>query len=210
MANDNQGKPNGRPKKFDYDSDEFYDEIFALAFQGLVDAEIADALYEKFHQSLSPATFTMMTNGTYDKWTPEENERRSKRLVGVLERARRKINSIVRGRYLKAALGGIKTKNVTTVTRRMRIDGVLTDDEDIQTSTTECESAPNIQALAVWLHHHDKEWRKKEGIVEEDYADNNIDPQGVPTNIERGIDIASWIDKEVTAKEMMDDNKIEE
>jgi len=210
MANDNQVKRNGRPPKFDYDSDEFYDEIFTLAFQGLVDAEIADALYEKFHQSIAPATFNDMINGRYPMWSEEDNEKRSKRLKGVLERARRKINSIVRGRYLEAALGGIKTKNVTTVTRRMRIDGVLTDDEDIQTSVTETESAPNIQALAVWLHHHDKEWRKKEGIVEEDYADNNIDPQGVPTNIERGIDIASWIDKEVTAKEMMDDNKIEE
>ena len=33
-----------RPKKFDYDSDDFYDEILALSMQGLTDAEIADAL----------------------------------------------------------------------------------------------------------------------------------------------------------------------
>lgn len=198
---------NGRPLKFDYDSDEFYDEIFALAFQGLTNAEIADALYERFNQSLSPSTFTMMINGSYAAWTEEENQRRGARLLGVLERARRKINSIVRGRYLKAALGGIKTKNVTTVNRRMRIDGVLTDDEEIQTSTTEFESSPNVQALSVWLHHHDKEWRMKEGIVEEDYADNNLDPQGVPTNIERGIDIASWIDQEVRAKAEKDNNE---
>ena len=33
-----------RPKKFDYDSDDFYDEILALAMQGLTDAEIADSL----------------------------------------------------------------------------------------------------------------------------------------------------------------------
>ena len=31
-----------RPKKFDYDSDDFYDEILALSMQGLTDAEIAD------------------------------------------------------------------------------------------------------------------------------------------------------------------------
>ena len=37
----------GRPKKFDYDSDDFYDEILALAMQGLTDAEIADALEDK-------------------------------------------------------------------------------------------------------------------------------------------------------------------
>ena len=35
-----------RPKKFNYDSDEFYDEIFSLAVQGLNDAEVADALEE--------------------------------------------------------------------------------------------------------------------------------------------------------------------
>ena len=43
-----------RPKKFDYDSDDFYDEILALSMQGLTDAEIADALDDKFGVSLSP------------------------------------------------------------------------------------------------------------------------------------------------------------
>lgn len=32
-----------RPKKFDYDSDDFYDEILALSMQGLTDAEIGIA-----------------------------------------------------------------------------------------------------------------------------------------------------------------------
>ena len=41
-----------RPKKFDYDSDDFYDEILALSMQGLTDAEIADALDDKFGVSL--------------------------------------------------------------------------------------------------------------------------------------------------------------
>ena len=37
-----------RPKKFDYDSGDFYDEILALAMQGFTDAEIADMLVDKF------------------------------------------------------------------------------------------------------------------------------------------------------------------
>ena len=52
-----------RPKKFDYDSDDFYDEILALAMQGFTDAEIADMLVDKFGVSLDPETFTNMKNG---------------------------------------------------------------------------------------------------------------------------------------------------
>ena len=53
----------GRPRKFDYDSDDFYDEILALSMQGLNDAEIADALGDKFGESLSPEVFYTMKNG---------------------------------------------------------------------------------------------------------------------------------------------------
>ena len=109
-----------RPKKFDYDSDDFYDEILALSMQGLTDAEIADALEDKFGVSLSPEVFYSMKNGNYNKWSDEENERRSARLAKVLARGRRKINSIVRGAYLKAALGGKKLKNKSTTTRRLK------------------------------------------------------------------------------------------
>ena len=58
-----------RPKKFDYDSDDFYDEILALSMQGLTDAEIADALDDKFGVSLSPERFNCMKNGTYEAWS---------------------------------------------------------------------------------------------------------------------------------------------
>lgn len=192
-------KTAGRPQRFDYDADEFYDEIFALAYNGMTDAEIADGLQDKFQKSLSVTTFQLMKAGNYQHWTPEENERRSTRLVGVLERARRKNVAIVRGRYLKAALGGIKLKNVTTVSKSLKVDGQLTDDEVIQTTVTESETPPNLQALATWLHHHDKEWRKYEGIVEEDYAD---DDSVVPNkdNVEQGIDISAWIIQEARAK----------
>lgn len=185
----------GAKSKWDYDGDEFYEEIFQHAFQGMIDSEIAYALSEP----LNPNTFIKMKNGTYEGWNEEENARRGARISRMLERARLKTNSIVRGRYLKAALGGIKTKNVTTTRRRLKIQGQLTDDEEIQTTTAEYESAPNIQALATWLHHHDPEWRKYEGRVEADYAD---DPDAIP-EAKKGIDIAAWIDMEVKDKEAL-------
>ena len=66
----------GRRPKFNYDSDDFYDEILALSIQGLNDAEIADSLSDKFGVSLSPEVFCTMKNGNYDKWSKEENKRR--------------------------------------------------------------------------------------------------------------------------------------
>lgn len=179
-----------RPKKFDYDSDDFYDEILALAMQGLNDAEIADALGDKFGKSLDPETFNCMKNGNYINWTKEENERRSARFIKVLARGRRKTTSLVRGAYLKAALGGKKVKSKTVVRRRLKIDGAYTEDEEIQTSETETEMPYNIQALATWLYHHDPEWRKVQ-------RNQDTEASEVPTDVKKGIDIDAWIKKEV-------------
>lgn len=179
-----------RPRKFDYDSDDFYDEILALAMQGFTDAEIADMLVDKFGVSLDPETFTSMKNGNYIGWTDDENERRSERFLKVLARGRRKINGIVRGAYLKAALGGKKLKTKTTTTRKLRVSGVYTDDEEIQTTETEAELPYNVQAMATWLYHHDPEWRKIERKQDEDASD-------IPSNIAKGVEIDSWIKKQV-------------
>lgn len=179
-----------RPKKFDYDGDDFYDEILALAMQGLNDAEIADALQDKFGQSLDPETFNCMKNGNYINWTEEENETRSARLIKVLARGRRKTTSLVRGAYLKAALGGKKVKTKTTVRRRLRIDGVYTDDEEIQTSETETEMPYNVQALATWLYHHDPEWRKVQRKQDTEASD-------IPVNVKKGINVDAWIKEQV-------------
>ena len=176
----------GRPKKFDYDSDDFYDEILALSMQGLTDAEIADALEDKFGTSLSPEVFSCMKNGNYEAWSDVENKRRSARLSKVLARGRRKINSIVRGAYLKAALGGKKLKNKSTTTRRLKLpDGTLTEEEDIQTTVSEIEQPANIQALSTWLYHHDEEWRRIERRQDED---NTLER-------ENGIDIDKWMEE---------------
>lgn len=112
-----------RLKKFDYDSDDFYDEIIGIAMQGLTDAEIVDSLADKLGVSLSPEAFSSMKNGCYVNWTETENQRRSARFIKVLARGRRKITSIVRGAYLKGALGGKKIKSKTVLRRKLRIGG---------------------------------------------------------------------------------------
>lgn len=168
----------GRPRKFDYDSDDFYDEILALAMQGLTDAEIADALQDRFGETLDEETFNCMKNGNYIGWSSEENRVRSERLLKVLARGRRKMLAIVRGAYLKAALGGKKIKSKTTVTRKMKINGEYTEDEEIQTSETEQELPYNVQALSTFLYHHDPTWRKVERKQDDDnslYAENGVD-----------------------------------
>lgn len=176
--------------KFDYDGNDFYDEILALAMQGLTDAEIADALADRFGVSLSPEVFCTMKNGNYDKWSEAQNKVRSERLAKVLARGRRKITSIVRGAYLKGALGGKKVKSKTVLRRKLRIGGEYTEDEEIQTSETEQELPYNMQALATWLFHHDPDWRKTERNKEDEAS-------AVPTDIKKGIDIDAWIKKEV-------------
>lgn len=175
----------GRPKKFDYDSQDFYDRIAALAMQGMTDAEIAVNLSVSEGGSLSPEVFCKMKNGCYDKWSKSENKRRSEKLVQVLAHARNRINSIVRGAYLKSALGGKKIKSKTVITRKLKFGESETGGEEIQTSETESELPPNLQALSTWLYHHDLEWRKVERKQEED---NNL-------YSENGINIDKWMEE---------------
>ena len=90
--------------------------------------------------------------------------------------------SSVRAKFLAMALGGIKTKS--TVVRKLRdSEGNLTGEDELQ--VCESELAPNLQAMSVWLYHHDEDWRKIERKQDED-AD-------IPTDIEHGINIDSWI-----------------
>lgn len=166
--------------KFDYNSNEFYDEIFALAFRGLTDAEIADALSEKFGQTLASEVFSRMKNGCYEGWSNKENKIRSEKISQVLSRARRKINVLIRGAFLSAALGGKKVKSKSVVSRKLkRPDGTLMDMEDVQTTETETELPPNLQAITTWLNHHDEDWRKTTQEEED--------------NEEGSIDITNWI-----------------
>lgn len=188
--------------KFDYNSDAFYNEIFALAFQGMNDAEIADNLSSGLGQTLSPEVFSRMKNGCYDKWTEEQNKERSERIGQVLAHARRKINSIVRGAFLKAALGGKKIKNVSRVYAQYKCDcgsdmscvlcggtGTITSERKAVIKEDEIELAPSQQALATWLYHHDEEWRR---IQRKEDSENEI-----PTDIQKGVDINAWINDQI-------------
>ena len=134
-----------------------------------------------------------MKNGKYDKWSAEENERRSSRMAKVLARARKQILRAIRGKYLQAALGGQEIENVTTVTRHLRIDGQITNNEEVQVSTTRTKTLPNMQALSTLLFHYDADWRKVQRGADEESSD-------IPQEIESGIDVAKWIEQEVSRK----------
>ena len=153
----------GRKPKFDYTSEEFLSLVESYAKKGFTDREIAFAL------GLAPQTFCEKKN--------EHSE-----LCEVLARGRATITAAVRAKFLAVALGGIKTKS--TVVRKLKDqDGNLTGEEELQVS--ESELAPNLQAMSVWLYHHDEEWRKVERRQDED-AD-------IPKDIDHGISIDSWI-----------------
>jgi len=181
MSQPNTG---GRPTKHDYDSDDFYDQVFYYAFNGAINSEIAVML------NLVPDTFNRMVNGNYDKWSDEENEHRSKRLVRVLANARESINLKVRGKYLQAALGGIKVKS--KVIRYVKGD----EDETMEVvQETETELAPNMQALSMWMYHHDPDYRKVQRGFEPS------DSQAASSaNLESGVPISAWIEDHCVVK----------
>lgn len=181
------GISRGRYTRYDYNGDDFYDEVFALAFNGANNKEIA------FAMGLDDKVFSRMCNGKHNKWNAEQNEKYGTRLRNVMGRARAKNTFMVKAKYLEEALGG-KKRLVHEVHNRMRVDGQYTDDEIIQ--STYAVSTPNMQALATWLYHNDPEYRKIQRGRDIDASD----PNSVPQDIERGIDITSWIDQEVKAK----------
>lgn len=196
--------------KFNYDSEEFYKEIYALAMQGLNDGEIAYSLGDnlgvvtdedgrplrdedgkEIHNEahgLTPTTFADMKNGKYKGWTDEENERRSKRISEELAHGRSRVLGIVRGRYLKAALGGIKIKGKVTRKRYNVINGQADMDNMVMEETnSESETAPNMQALANFLYHHDPQFRNiQKGIEEGDML----------IKVKNGVSISRWLEKE--------------
>lgn len=182
--------------KYNYDDEGFYKAVTLAAANGMCDAEIADTL------DLDPETFSRMKNGNYIGWNQEQNERRSKKLLQCLERARRKVNALVRGRFLKAALGGIKVRTTQSraISQKCSVCGgidpecprcggtgteFITDKQVVMLN--EQETPPNIQALATWLFQHDEDWRRIQRGQDESAEE-------VPTNIDHGIDIDKWIE----------------
>lgn len=184
-------------KYYDYDCDEFYLELYQLAFNGAYDSQIASALEDKLGITIGKVAFSQMLAGKYGNWTAEENERRSKRMKATLEKARDNTNRLVLGRILKVGLGGVTVKSKTVVKRRMEIGGELTDNQLIQTTEVENETPPNLQALSMWMYHHSPEWRKIQRGEEMDSDDTEP--------AKRGIDISEWISKEMDEKELEDE-----
>lgn len=178
--------------KFDYEGDEFYKEIERLAFRGMLDSEIAYALSDKFGVDLNPATFGAMKNGHYQGWNDEQNKIRSERLCSSLERGRSGINALVRGKYLKMAIGGGIVKGKTVTKRHVVVNGQQTKNLIVETRETEQELPPNAQALSTWLYQNDKEWRKKCLLKkEEEEADK------LPFDKKKGVSISKWIEHEI-------------
>lgn len=189
-----QKRPVGRPPHLNYDADEVYDEIFIMAFNGATDKDIPVLLSEKFNTAISYDLFQRWKSGKYPKWTKEQNALRSKRLVGVLERARAKIVFALKNSYMKMALGQVGTKNVATTKRHLVVNGVQTDDELVQTTENAIQYPPNLQAISVLLFHYDPEWRKVQKGIEES-------EDGIPRNIDHGISIDAWIRREAEVGE---------
>lgn len=194
-------KIGGAAPKHNYDSEDFYLAIEALATRGYYDGEIADEL------NLTYESFSKMKNGNYHGWNEQQNAERSKKIRDTLAKARRKTNSLVRSTYLKIALGAKKLVNTTRryIEDRCECGGqdpmcpycggtgkVVTEKSIIQ--ETEAEMPPNIQALATWLHHHDPEW-----VSTENGATETADVK----ETHKGIDIVEWISAMTTDKNLL-------
>lgn len=159
----NKKHAGGRKPKYNYKSKEFLSQVETYAKKGFTDKEIAFAL------GLNPTYFYEMKS-------------KYSEITDVLARGRATITAAVRAKFLAIALGGIKTKS--TVVRKLKDqDGNLTGEEELQVS--ESELAPNLQAMSVWLYHHDEEWRKVERRQDEE---NDL-------HRENGIDIDKWMEE---------------
>lgn len=166
-----------RHPKFDYDSDDFYQEIERLAMQGLTDKEISHALEEKFGANLSPQVFSLMKNGHYQEWTKEDNQCRSEKILFALSKGRCKINALVRNTYLQAALGGKKITSAV-VPGVVRVECACGGEDETcevcggrgyfcsKAQTDVRELPPDVRALSSWLYHRDEEFRKIERMTE--------------------------------------------
>ncbi|MEG1693453.1 MAG: hypothetical protein RR312_08695 [Bacteroidales bacterium] len=154
----------GRKPMFDYAGEEFLANVEKLAKKGLTDREIA------FVVGISPQTFC-------------EKKAKYLELLEVLTRGRAAITAAVRAKFLAMALGGVKTKSITKRMVKTK-EGEYTGETEVMSS--ESELAPSLQAMSVWLYHHDEEWRKVERKQDESASD-------IPQDIKKGIDIDSWI-----------------
>ena len=191
--------------KFDYEDPKFYETIEKLALKGLTDKGIAWALEEEYGKSLNAITFSIFKNEKNENGEPTE---RNKQINKALTRGRVKINQLVRDVYLKTALGGRKTKDVTRVFAESRCEckghdmecefcfgtGKIVSEKKSILQETERELPPNIQALSVWLYNTDAEWR--EAVNEGKRLDVTTNGKDIGGNIQvEIIDSRDKVDK---------------
>lgn len=145
-------KKRGVKPKYDYEGEKFLEMISELAKKGYTDRDIA------------------ITIGI----TPEEFSRKksaSQHIPQALARGRSQLNTVVRGAFLKAALGGRLVKKYSYVQKRCECGGKdpecpICDGSGWITPeqhrvVEEYEQAPNIMAQNRWLMNYDEEWKKQ-------------------------------------------------
>ena len=183
--------------KHDYDSQQFYDLLYKYASVCQYDGDVASLL------DMDEATFSRMKNGRYEKWTEEENERRSERIGQILQRAR--ANSLLQAKntLLRLGIGAIKLKSTSIKKAVAHCEcrgedpkcphcggtGYVEVEDAFVMQESEQMLAPNMAALQLWLRHHDPNYRKVERG--EDLAEESR------IDVQKGVNIMSWLKKEM-------------
>lgn len=158
-----------RQPKFDYDSREFYQAIFQLAWEGCTDKEIAKLLSEELGITLTSSTFSKMKNGKYHRWDPIQNHIRGENIRTALREGRRHLIPIIRQAYIKIALGGqIITSETRIYTQCTLPDGTAAKPTEIERIKVEREQPPNVRALDRLLCLLDPQWRRASQLKEEE------------------------------------------
>lgn len=162
-------------------TEEVYEAICKLAIQGQLDEEIAYSLGDMFPdlKYLTAEEFEKIKKGTCRKIAEEERKKVSESVRLALDKGHKRTNALVRGRYLKTSLGGIKVHSKTVVTKHLVVDGQQTEDVNVETRETEQELGPNLSGLGVWLHHYDADWRRRE-VGDFDDEEDKAPTHGVP------------------------------
>lgn len=182
--------------RYDYESEEFYENIKRLASSGMTDKEIALTL------GFTRIYFSQIKNGRVSVGSEENAEkikRRSERIKEALRDGRTRITALLHAQYLNVALGKVVTK---TKVKRMQeapcecggadpncpecggTGRVVTNFGIVQES--EIQQPPSLQAITTLLNVFDPDW--KSGITDEATAQGG------------GIDIRKWIEAESADK----------
>lgn len=134
---------------------------------------------------LDAETFSAMKSGIYKGWSAEENKRRGGKISNVLSRARASVEPEVWKKILELGLGNVQAQDIT-------FDKIGDEIQDQQRITIH-KLPPSLSALQMWLRHHSQMYRSIESgkVDEEENAD-------IPKDIDHGVDIVKWIDKEVS------------